>query len=307
MMVGLGQRAPIEPEVAAVIARWRPRRLSEPAADFVRRTVSSAGPQTADRAKALLFAAGHLAAFATSAGLELRPEVVLHPSVIERFVVSGTAQVSAPTRRTLRTNLRFLARAVLPSLGPAPVPLPREHAKAPYTDAQLAGYLALADAQPTPARRMRAAGLICAGAGAGLVGADLREVRGLDIAARFGGVVVQVRGRHERTVPVLAGYHERVLAAAAFAGDGYLVGGTERDRPNVTNRLVASFAGGAGLPRLQVARLRASWLIAVAEQIGLATFMAAAGFRCSQRLGDIVAALPVGTEADAVALLGGTR
>ncbi|MHB8452544.1 MAG: hypothetical protein ACYDAQ_19130 [Mycobacteriales bacterium] len=289
-----------------VIATWRPRTYSEPVAGFARGVVAAAAPTDRARAKALLFAAGHLAAFACSVGLELRPEVVLHPSVIERFVVAGCPSVSPPSRRTLRTNLRFLARRVLAFPPPPPVPLPREHAKAPYTDAQLAGFLALADAQPTPARRMRATGLICAGAGAGLVGVDLREVRGLDVAVRSGGVVVQVGGRRPRVVPVLAGYHERALAAAAFAGDGYLVGGTERDRANVTNRLVASLAGGAGLPRLQVARLRTTWLIAVAEQIGLATFMAAAGLRCSQRLGDIVAALPVGTEADAVALLGGT-
>jgi hypothetical protein len=40
-------------------------------------------------------------------------------------------------------------------------PLPRERSKAPYSHAQIAAYLALADAQPTPARGMRAGGLIC--------------------------------------------------------------------------------------------------------------------------------------------------
>jgi hypothetical protein len=38
--------------------------------------------------------------------------------------------------------------------------------------------------------------------------------------------------------------------------------------------------------------------------LGLATFLHAAGITCSQRLGDITAALQPGTEADAVALLG---
>ena len=65
------------------------------------------------------------------------------------------------TRRTLRTNLRFIGRRAVPHLYPADVPLPRERAKQPYSPAQIDGYLALADAQPTAARRMRAAGLVC--------------------------------------------------------------------------------------------------------------------------------------------------
>jgi len=120
--------------------------------------------------------------------------VCLHPSVIERFIVTAGRQLSDPARRTLRTNLRYAARRAGPQLGPPPVPLPRQQAKAPYSAAEIAGYLALADAQPTRGRRMRAAGLICLGAGAGLTGADLRSVRGTGITCRSGGVLVEVRG-----------------------------------------------------------------------------------------------------------------
>jgi integrase len=127
--------------------------------------------------------------------------------------------------------------------------------------------LALADAQPTPERRMRAAGLVCLGAGAGLIRGDLREVRGSDVACRSGGVVVTVRGARPRTVPVLARYHAR----------------------------------------LDTSRLRATWLAGCAGQLGLATFMHAAGISCSQRLGDLVAGLEPAGEADAVRLLGAAR
>jgi len=98
--------------------------------------------------------------------------VVLHPSVIERFTAHGPG-LSGPARRTLRTNLRFLAGTVVPQLRPADLPLPRERAKAPYSPAEIGGYIALADAQPAVARRMRAAGLVCLGAGAGLIRSDL--------------------------------------------------------------------------------------------------------------------------------------
>jgi integrase len=210
-------------------------------------------------------------------------------------------------RRTLRTNLRFLARHVVPGLAPADVPLPRERAKAPYAPAQIDGYLALAAAQPMAARRMRAAGLICLGAGAGLIRADLRAVRGTDITARSGGVIVAVTGNRPRAVPVLARYHQPLLAAAEFAGTGLVTGGIDPARRNVTTPLTRALAGGTGLPRLDTSRLRATWLRDCAQQIGLAAFMHAAGITCSQRLGDLLAGLAPGSEAEAIALLGGQQ
>ena len=155
-----------------------------------------------------------------------------------------------------------------------------------------------------PARRMRAAGLICLGAGAGLIRADLRAVRGSDISRRSGGVIVQVSGRRPRAVPVLARYHEPLLASAAFAGTGLVTGGRDPGRRNVTTPLLRALDGGTGLPRLDTSRLRATWLADCAQLLGLATFMHAAGITCSQRLGDLLAALDPGDEAEAVALLG---
>jgi hypothetical protein len=185
------------------------------------------------------------------------------------------------------------------------MPLARSRSKTPYSDYELAGYLRCADNQPTESRRMRANGLICLGAGAGLTGVDLRAVRGCDITERFGGVVVQVGGAHPRSVPVLHELAPRALQAASWSGDGFVVGGVEINRRNITSRLIASLSGGGDLPRLEIPRLRATWLKKVAELIGLPTFMAAAGISCSQRLGDVVGSLEAGSEIDAVALLGG--
>jgi len=122
---------------------------------------------------------------------------------------------------------------------------------------------------------------------------------------RSGGLVVEVRGgRAPRAVPVLARYHERLLEAAAFAGENFLTGGTEPERGNITNPLTRSLAGGGGLPALDTSRLRASWLAECAALLGLPAFMHAAGLTCSQRLGDIIAGLDPGTGQDAVALPG---
>ena len=289
--------------VAGYIRRWRPLSVSPQAARFARVVVTSAEPGGRERAKNLLWAAGRLADWGAGLGLDPVPEVLLHSSVIERFTAHAPG-LTGVTRRTLRTNLRFLARQVVPQHALADRPLPRERAKAPYSPAEIGGYLALAAAQPTAARRMRTAGLVCLGAGAGLIRADLRAVRGTDITCRSGGVIVAVSGRRPRAVPVLARYHQPLLASAAFAGAGLVTGGADPGRRNVTTPLTRALAAGTGLPRLDTSRLRATWLGDCAAQIGLAAFMHAAGITCSQRLGDLLAALDPGTEAEAVALLG---
>ncbi len=250
-----------------------------------------------------LQAASRLAAFGEQMGLELSSEVLLHPSVVERFVLVGCKRWAAATQRTLRTNLRAVCRSL--DAAPTPAALSRERAKIPYTCAEIASYLALADSQPTESRRQRAGALVCLGAGAGLVGADLKAVVGTDVVCRSGGVVVCVRsGRRPRCVPVLARYQVRLLAAAAFASSHLVIGGVDGNRRNVTTPLTASLAGGADLTRLDISGLQATWLSEVAETIGLRAFMDAAGITCSQRLGDLVATLAQVGEGEAIRLLG---
>ena len=227
--------------------------MSPPAAEFARDVVARAGPAARERAKSLLWAAGRLADYGTGLGLDAGPGVLLHPSTVERFTRCAPGRSDA-ARRTLRTNLRFVGRRVVPHLYPADLPLPRDRAKQPYSAAEVAGFLALAGAQPTAERRARATGLVCLGAGAGLIR-----------------------------------------------------GGAEHGRRNLTNRLVASLDGGGGLPKLDTSRLRATWLADCGQLLGLATFMAAAGISCSQRLGDLAAGLEPGSEEQAVRLLGAAR
>ena len=294
-------------QAAVVIAAYRPRSLSPAAAAFAREVVAGAAPRTPARAKALLFAAGRIAGFGERLGLELAGEVLLSGAVIERFVLVGCDGVSAATVRTLRTNLRALARGAERYPPPLPAPLVRERAKAPYSDAEIDGYLALAAAQSTQARRLHATALVCLGAGAGVIAGELRHLRGSDVVCRSGGVLVLVSGVRARSVPVLARYHERLLMAAVFTGDRYVVGGRNPDRRNVTDRLSALLSSDSSLPRLQASRLRSTWLVACAEAIGLGAFMQAAGISCSQRLGDLAAQLPAVSEKQTLLLLGGSR
>ena len=230
-------------DVAAYIGQLQPLSVTPEAAAFARDVITTAEAAGAGAGEEPAVGAGKLADYGIGLGLEAVPEVVLHPSVTERFTRCAPG-LSGPARRTLRTNLRFIGRRVVPQLYPADLPLPRERAKQPYTPAEISGYLALADAQPAPERQIRAAGLVCLGAGAGLIRGDLRDTRGTDVAARSGGVVVTVRGARPRTVPVLARYHARLLAAAALAGTGLICGGADPGRRNITGPLIAALDGG---------------------------------------------------------------
>ncbi len=305
MLQGAGPVA----EPGALIAAYRPCSVSEAAGSFARELVAGAGPQSATRAKALLFAAGRLAAFGQSVGLELSSEALLSEASIERFIACGTQALSPASRRTLRTNLRALARALQRHPEPRPAALPRERAKPPYSPAEIEGYLRLAGSQSTVARRMRASALICLGAGAGIVAGELRQIRGSDVLERSGGVLVQVRAParpRARGVPVLARFGEPLIAAAAFAGQGLIIGGRDPHRRNISDALCRALCADPSLPRLQAGRLRSTWLSEAAQTIGLQAFMAAAGVTCSQRLGDVASCLPAATEQEMVALLGGS-
>jgi len=111
-------------EVAAYIGRWRPSSVSPAAAAFARDVITETRPEGRERAKNLLWAAGKLADYGLGLGLEPVPEVLLHPSVAERFTRCAPG-LSGAARRTLRTNLRFIGRRAVPQLYPADLPLPR--------------------------------------------------------------------------------------------------------------------------------------------------------------------------------------
>ena len=73
------------------VAAWQPSSGTADAACFARAVVAAAGPHSRERAKNLLWAAGRLADWGIGLGLEPVPEVLLHPSVIERFAAHAPA------------------------------------------------------------------------------------------------------------------------------------------------------------------------------------------------------------------------
>jgi len=170
--------------VAQVIAAWRPRAFAPVCAELARTVVGDCAPTSLARARTLLWSVAALARFADSVAMELRPELVLHPATIERFIVVGCAQAPRGGGARYAPTCVSSPGGSCELCAPAPAALARSRAKAPYAPEEIAAFFALADAQPSLARRMRLTALVCLGAGAGLTGADLRHVRGLDCAFR---------------------------------------------------------------------------------------------------------------------------
>ena len=161
---------------AGYIACWRPSSVSPEAAGFARHAVAAVMPEGRERAKNLLWAAGKLADWALPLGLDAAPEVLLHPSSVERFTRCAPG-LSGAARRTLRTNLRFIGRRIVPQLYPADMPLPQERARAPYSPARFAGN-ALVCGGADPGRRNITNPLIAAlDGGSGLPRLDTSRLR----------------------------------------------------------------------------------------------------------------------------------
>jgi integrase len=289
-----------------VIASYRADGLSAPASRFARDVVSRCRPAGHCRARTLLWTCSRLGEFGLSLGLEPVKEVLLAPAVIERFVTVGLAGMSCSTRRSVRANLRHVARAVVPGISPAaPLRISRSPLKEPYSQAEVAAMFSLARHQGTRARQMRLAGLLCLGLGAGLSGSDLRHVTGEHVRKSDGGVVVVVEGARARSVPVLVRYRAPLLESARFAGSGFVTGGTRPDRRNLTARLVGDIAGGSDVVRIDPSRLRVTWLVEVSEIVGLKALLCCAGITSSGRLGAIAAHCAEVETKDALLLLGG--
>lgn len=286
-----------------VLERYAPRGVDAQVVAFAKALAARARPVRRTRAKAYLFALATLGTYARTIGADLTPSVLLGPSFIERCCL--TARFSPATARTVRSNLRAVRRSIEPAAGPPPIP--RTRAKDPYSDADIAGYLALADAQPTERRRRRASALVALGAGAGIIAGELRRVRGRDVEVVAGSLVVRIAGSRPRIVPVRSGFCDRLVADATYFAERPMVAGANPDGHDVTNPILRTLSGGRDLDRLVPGRLRSTWLVACAQAVGLDAFMAAAGISCSQRLGDLVAAMGEPSQEHIVEVFGRPR
>lgn len=276
----------MSPEVEHKISTYRPKLAAEEweaVADLVRDRVRAADPSTVEMAARLISHAAHLAAWAFRNDVPLEVPVVFSNETIERYVAGMDATQGSKT--TIRGRLRRLRDAGQPSRTPR---IRHKSARPLYTPDELVGLWRLACAQPTELRRHRLQALICLCAGTGCQSSDLRHIYDTSIDDDPEGPTwVNVGGDRARRVPVLAGF-DVALVEVASRTEGLLVGPSATTRnliPDLTERVV----GGEDLPRLEVSRLRHTWLVCLMNAwVPTATLMNLAGTRTMRVLEDLL-------------------
>lgn len=264
---------PVSEEVAAAIAAYAPKGVDRGAwpavAETARAAVAAAEPGGVAAARKDLAVAARFLLWAYREGLPDETSVFAEAH-IERF--AATLQAGEASQATYRSRLRRVAAAVNPAGMPGRAQRQtrpryrRQQLRPPYTPEEMAAFRGLVADQPTEARTRRLSAPLALSAGAGLR-AD--ELRGLTAAAvrrdgddRF---TVVVDGPRARRVPVLTSYAGLLEAAL----DG---------------------VGAADLPRLEIPRLRSTWLATLmAAPVPLAAILAAAGLTSANSLGDLAA------------------
>lgn len=232
------------------------------------------------------------AAWALSAGRASSVDELLNLDLIERYIAVGMPTAAESTRATRRAILRRVAYKVSPALSqlPRPEPIPYRRVRAPYSAAEVEGYLRLGHTQPTPGRRRSILGILTLGLGCGLDSQDLAWVRGIDVATSASGTEVTIcGGSRPRTVTALSDHEALIARLARVAGEGLLIGGTTLGRHNVTSTALGRMVGDRTLPPLVVARLRSTWLVTHLDNYTpLPALMRAAGLRTVRPLEDLL-------------------
>src|SRR5690606_38148195 len=158
---------------------------------------------------------------------------------------------------TIRGRLRRLRDAGQPAKTPQ---IGRSAVRPPYTPEVLLGLWRLACAQPPLLRRRRLQALIFTSVWAGSCSSDLLHVTDASaLDEPEGPTFLDIGGDNARRVPVLAGF-DVALVEVASASEGLLVGPAATTR-NLISDLTRCVVGGEDLPRLEVSRLRHTWLV----------------------------------------------
>ncbi|MFF2375035.1 hypothetical protein ACFVUW_11695 [Streptomyces xiamenensis] len=282
-------------DVPTAIALYEPRSLDPGTwaqiAAFARKAVEDFGPVSPWAAVQHLSVVTRISAWALEQGLPLDVEVLFTPERIEHFIAVGLTGLADSSRRTHRSQLAAVGRAVTRRAPwpPAAPPLSRNRLAPPYTETEVAGFLQIARKQSTPGRTSIAWGLLAAGLGAGLYPGEHLTITGSAITSRHQVTVLTVSGRRPREVPVLAAYAPLLHSLAARFPDEPLIGATSATDKNRLNRLTGRIDVPIWLPPLISPRLRTTWLVTLlSARVPLPEILEAAGLASTSSLIDLV-------------------
>jgi integrase len=188
--------------------------------------------------------------------LDLRAELIFAPALIDRYC--STVFTREGTGGTYRSVLLAISASVLPNSRPKLTAMHKRKIQAPYTAAEMRAHALWAAGQKTRLSRHRCMLLVAFIAGGGLQPGELRTLRRTDVKIDENGVLVRVRGKNERSVPMLREWE----AWAALVVDGYpgtelLWGGPHS--PSGKNMVSDFMSRTMGVVPV-LTRLRATWI-----------------------------------------------
>lgn len=293
-------------DVPTAIALYEPKGLPLAAwsqvASFVRAAVTDFGPASPWAALQHLTTVTRFCVWAVGEYLPLEREALFTPDVVERYTVIGMPRLRESSRRTHRSRLAGVGRAVT-RRAPWPPPataLPRNRLAAPYSPAEVGGFLEAAGQQATASRTRAAFGLLAGGLGAGLMPGEHLAITGRSVTVDGEATVLTVAGARPRDIPVLTAYAPLMRTLAARYPDQPLVGPTSETSKNRLNKLVGRIEIPHRLPPLTAPRLRTTWLVTLlAAGVPLPELLASAGLASTGNLIDLVPHLPRLPEAEA--------
>ncbi|ADG98199.1 hypothetical protein Srot_1739 [Segniliparus rotundus DSM 44985] len=227
---------------------------------FVTAAVEDCSGQTAHSDRVLLGTAVRLVHWAWRTGLPLERPVVFHRSTIVRFIAVRCGCWTKTTRNTYRSRLLRMGEVLAPECQTTTLPgLSDSSAVLPYSSAEQAALRSWATGQRTAGRRADAKVLLALGMGAGLMGGEIVPIRRKDIVSDQRGILVQVVGRRQRLVPVLAAWEEMLLDILSSRTDPEaFVFRPDAARPNPN--VIAHFTRGDG-GEPSTSRMRTTWIV----------------------------------------------
>lgn len=222
-------------------------------------------------------------------GYPLKASIVWRRDVIDEWVQEGAPHLTVVTRRNYRTSLSRIAEAVaVDSSETKFTRIPKENTAFPYTRAEMLVFRDWATGQTTPLKVRRGMLMLILCAGAGLTSSEVALVRPEDVHVSDAGILIDVRGRNPRAVPLLAEWDAWMLALLGQKPPvGKPLWGELRTKDK--SRILSNFTMGTVGKAPRGDRLRNTWLIALMNaRAPMREVFQAAGVRKLENLGVIL-------------------
>jgi integrase len=275
---------------------------------FVRDSVTSLGLQTRGVARNYLAATAKFARWLwQTAAANLDPAAAFRPALIRRFVHEVMPALAETYQQQTAQRLNTLV-AHFTAATPDRQTRKNPASAHPYASQDLITFRSSAARRTNVERRMNAHVLLALGAGAGMRAEEIALARISDVTVDGDDLLVSVRGRHPRTVPLRTEWRRALMAGInGREPNEWLFAGYRL--PEYPARVIHQFGiDTPDEPTPSASRLRATWLVGhLNAGLRLDILLRLAGLSTATSLAPYVQAMTPGNENDLRHLITGAE